>query len=143
MKKKRQNILEENKRDVIKANRLQAKVDSGLSSPTDTSVAVPLSRLENLLPDFTDIVNQPKNAARKDRTNSLTHIIYEIVRETPNIDIKKLLDKLESYTVLDVIVDITEDDIEWIDQRGTHKFTTISAIKSRLYRAIKKLNKQE
>jgi len=79
MKKKRQNIIDDLERDVDKAIRLQEKVDSGLSTSSDTAVSVPIVRLSGLVPEIIDVLNQQKKAAKKDRADALTLIIYEIV----------------------------------------------------------------
>ena len=87
------------------------------------------------------------NKGAKRRTDLLSSLIREIVREQPKISCTQLIDELRKYEKQEVsflenkviIEYITDDSIEWIDAKGKAQDTPLTALRSRLSRIKKSL----
>lgn len=80
-------------------------------------------------------------ASEKDRTDALSALILEIVKEQPKIKRRELLKALEKHKGGGCIETIDEGLIEWTDFDGIVDDLPISSLKDRLSRAKKKLKK--
>lgn len=100
-KKTRQELSNQFSRDVKKANLLQQRVDNGLSADIRSSVAKPLKRIDDLLRDITEVLDQPSRAGKKKggTEGDLKHALRKIsqsIGSTSWPKVKKVLKKSSS-----------------------------------------------
>ena len=81
-----------------------------------------------------------RKGGRAKRSDPLQDLIIKIVADKPQITVRQLMDELRAYSeIRDVVEDIDEKSIHFLDRQDRPKTASISGLKDRLTRARKSL----